>query len=133
MFAGPAGTGKFTLAVQLAKTILCDHPLKEKNAGRIPHLEKEFPLTLPCGTCDSCKALNAGNHPDFHIITKELIRYHDSAGKSKGTNLSIHVIRGPSAAKAKFSSSTKPTSWSRPPKTPSSKRSKSRRPSLTSS
>ncbi len=30
----------------------------------------------------------------MHIITKELIRYHDASGKSKGTNLSIHVIRG---------------------------------------
>jgi DNA polymerase III subunit delta' len=94
MFAGPAGTGKFTLAVQLAKTILCDHPVKEKNAGRIPHLEKDFPLTLSCGTCDSCKAADSLNHPDLHIITKELIRYHDAGGKSKGTNLSIHVIRG---------------------------------------
>jgi hypothetical protein len=30
----------------------------------------------------------------LHIITKELIRYHDRTGKSKGTTLSIDVIRG---------------------------------------
>jgi DNA polymerase-3 subunit delta' len=94
MFAGPAGTGKFTLAVQLSKTILCDKPLKEKNAGRVPQLEKDFSLTLPCGTCESCRAVDSGNHPDLHIVTKELIRYHDSGGKSKGTTMSIHVIRG---------------------------------------
>jgi DNA polymerase-3 subunit delta' len=35
----------------------------------------------------------AGNHPDFHVITKELIRYHDKTGKSKGIELSIHVVR----------------------------------------
>jgi DNA polymerase-3 subunit delta' len=37
--------------------------------------------------------LEAGNHPDYHVITKELIRYHDKTGKSKGIDLSIHVIR----------------------------------------
>ncbi len=94
MFAGPAGVGKFSLAVKFAKTLLCDHPAKEKNGGRVPQLEKDFSLTLPCGTCDSCKAVDAGSHPDLHIITKELIRYHDSGGKSKGTTMSIHVIRG---------------------------------------
>src|SRR5262249_17810644 len=35
----------------------------------------------------------AGDHPDFHVITKELIRYHDKTGKSKGIDLSINVIR----------------------------------------
>src|SRR5439155_23785955 len=36
---------------------------------------------------------DAGNHPDYHVITKELIRYHDKTGKSKGIDLSIKVIR----------------------------------------
>jgi len=30
----------------------------------------------------------------LHIITRQLIRYHDKTGKSKGTTLSIDVIRG---------------------------------------
>jgi DNA polymerase-3 subunit delta' len=34
-----------------------------------------------------------GNHPDYHIITKELIRNHDKTGKSKGIELSVKVIR----------------------------------------
>src|SRR5205085_3602337 len=36
---------------------------------------------------------DAGNHPDFHVVTKELIRYHDKTGKSKGIDLSINVVR----------------------------------------
>ena len=43
--------------------------------------------------CGSCKLLATGTHPDFHVITKELIRYHDKTGKSKGIDLSINVIR----------------------------------------
>ena len=34
-----------------------------------------------------------GAHPDYHVIVKELIRFHDKTGKSKGTTLSINVIR----------------------------------------
>ena len=37
--------------------------------------------------------MDAGNHPDFHVITRELIRYHDKTGKIKGIDLSIDVIR----------------------------------------
>ncbi|HUO08292.1 MAG TPA: DNA polymerase III subunit [Phycisphaerae bacterium] len=94
MFAGPAGVGKFKLAVELARTVLCDHPQHRPNNGAVPQLPPEFPLTLPCGTCESCRAIDANNHPDLHIVTKELIRYHDKTGKSKGTTLSIDVIRG---------------------------------------
>jgi hypothetical protein len=97
IFAGPLGVGKFTLAVQLAKTVLCDHPLKQPNGDRVPQLPPEAPLTLPCGQCDSCRAVDGAggsNHPDLHIITKQLIRYHDKSGTSKGTTMSIHVIRG---------------------------------------
>ncbi len=110
MFAGPAGVGKFTLAVELARTVLCDRPVQRKNGASgnggahlpaVKHLPEDFALTLACGECESCRAIAAGaagggggNHPDLHIITKELIRFHDASGKSKGTTMSIHVIRG---------------------------------------
>jgi DNA polymerase III delta prime subunit len=100
MFAGPPGVGKFTLAVELAKTVMCDRPVKKPNEGQVQKLPKGFLLTLACGECESCRAIagvggtSTGNHPDLHVITKELIRYHDKTGKSKGTTLSIDVIRG---------------------------------------
>ena len=77
LFAGPVGVGKATTASALAALFLCENP-KDTN---------------PCGACESCRVFAAGNHPDFHVITKELIRYHDKTGKSKGIELSIHVLR----------------------------------------
>src|SRR5256885_3566600 len=77
IFAGPVGVGKATTARALAALWLCEKPKG----------------TQPCGKCDSCRVFDAGNHPDFHVIIKELIRYHDRTGKSKGIDLSINVIR----------------------------------------
>ena len=97
IFAGPAGIGKFTTAVDFAKTVLCDHPKRAANGTLetpLEHLGKTFEVTLACGVCESCRAVAIGSHPDLHIITKELIRMHDRAGKSMGTTMSIQVIRG---------------------------------------
>jgi DNA polymerase-3 subunit delta' len=77
VFAGPVGVGKATTARALAALFLCENPKGD----------------APCGKCESCRVFEAGNHPDYHVITKELIRYHDKTGKSKGIDLSIHVIR----------------------------------------
>ena len=77
IFAGPAGVGKATTAAALSKLFLCGHPARD----------------IPCGQCESCRVFAGGNHPDYHIITKELIRYHDKTGKSKGIELSINVLR----------------------------------------
>jgi DNA polymerase-3 subunit delta' len=77
VFAGPTGVGKATTARALATLFLCEQPRGEQ----------------ACGQCESCRAMEAGSHPDYHVITRELIRYHDKTGKSKGITLSIDVIR----------------------------------------
>jgi DNA polymerase-3 subunit delta' len=77
IFAGPVGVGKATTAAFLSQLFLCEKPNGD----------------LPCGRCDSCTFFIAGGHPDYHVVTKELIRYHDKTGKSKGIELSIQVIR----------------------------------------
>jgi DNA polymerase III delta' subunit len=76
IFAGPTGVGKATTARALATLFLCEKPTGD----------------AACGRCESCRVMEAGNHPDYHVITKELIRYHDQTGKSKGIDLSIKVI-----------------------------------------
>ena len=35
----------------------------------------------------------ASSHPDYHVVTKELIRLYDSGGKSKAVQFSIDVVR----------------------------------------
>jgi len=77
IFAGPTGVGKATTARALGAAFLCEQP---KGADA-------------CGKCESCRVLEADNHPDFHTIVKEHIRYHDKGGKSKGITLSIQVVR----------------------------------------
>ena len=77
IFAGPAGVGKASTAAALGALFLCERPQQAR----------------ACGTCESCRVFAAATHPDYHLITKELIRYHDKTGKSKGVDLSINVIR----------------------------------------
>lgn len=53
LFLGPAGVGKRTFALKLAKSLLCtssDEPLN------------------PCGNCDSCRLMEAGTHPDVDVV-----------------------------------------------------------------
>jgi DNA polymerase-3 subunit delta' len=76
IFAGSAGVGKATTARALAALFLCEKPGGD----------------AACGACESCRGMESGNHPDYHVITRELIRYHDKTGKSKGIDLSINVI-----------------------------------------
>ncbi|MGC8553867.1 MAG: hypothetical protein ACP5O7_13585, partial [Phycisphaerae bacterium] len=98
MFAGPQGVGKFTTACAMARTALCEAPVRKANRHAdglyVPSLPDDFMLTLACGRCEACKACDFNNHPDVHIISRQLVRFHDRSGTSKATTLSIGVIRG---------------------------------------
>ena len=54
LFYGSQGVGKYTLAKEFAKTIMCVATSGEK----------------PCGKCFSCKQMNHGSHLDFFIIER---------------------------------------------------------------
>lgn len=69
IFAGPPGVGKATTAKALAKHFLCDDGRDAYAMGLI----------------------DAGTHPDYHVIMKELVRL--TSKTSKATTLSIDVIR----------------------------------------
>ena len=75
IFAGPVGVGKATTARSLAALFLCERP-KQSHA---------------CGACGSCVLMEAGTHPDFHVVYRQLVRLEKE--KSKAIDLSVDVIR----------------------------------------
>ena len=70
LFVGPAGIGKRTLALELARALLCEVGGAE---------------LAPCGTCESCRLAQAGTHPDLLLVAKP-------AGKS---SIPVELFIGP--------------------------------------
>ena len=82
IFAGPEGVGKFKTAHEWAKMLLCKSPLTENG------------FTDSCGLCQSCRLFEAGSHPDFHLIYKELLEFtKDGKGRKPPLEVPIDVIR----------------------------------------
>src|SRR3978361_2018591 len=75
VFAGATGVGKGTTAAALAKLFLCENPQADS----------------PCDRCNSCRVFDAGNHPDYHVIYRQLARTERE--KIKAMDLTIDVIR----------------------------------------
>jgi len=95
LFAGPEGVGRRTTAIELARWLLCERPASRPNGRRLGELPAEFPLAQGCGACASCATVEAGTHPDLHVVRKELAKYHDDAAvrDRKMQALGIDVIR----------------------------------------
>jgi DNA polymerase III delta' subunit len=75
VFAGPAGVGKGTTAAALAGLFLCERP----------------DTTNPCGACEGCRVFDAGNHPDYHVVYRQLARLEKP--KAVARDVSVDVIR----------------------------------------
>jgi DNA polymerase-3 subunit delta' len=75
IFAGPAGVGKATTVRALGALFLCEKP----NGDSF------------CGRCESCVVMEAGNHPDYHVVYRQLIRLEKE--KVKARDLGIDVVR----------------------------------------
>jgi len=82
IFAGPEGVGRFKTAREWAKMLLCKNPVTENG------------FADSCGSCESCRLLEAGSHADFHLVYKELREFtKDGKGKKTPVDLPIDVIR----------------------------------------
>jgi len=90
IFAGPDGVGKFTTAKEFAKLLLCKNPVittsqapnfmlgvnpQDKPGGLQSASAVKNDFTDSCGACESCRAFDAGSHPDFEHVYKELLEF----------------------------------------------------------
>jgi len=76
IFTGPEGVGKFKTARQFAKLLLCGNPSVEDG------------FADSCGVCQSCRTFEAGSHPDFNNVYKELIQF-TKEGKDRKTPVDL--------------------------------------------
>lgn len=67
LFTGPARLGKRAVADRLARHVLCSGPEPR-----------------PCGQCRDCRLVDAGTHPDLHLVTLEL--------NKEGTRLRTEIV-----------------------------------------
>ncbi len=82
IFAGPDGVGKFTTAKEFAKLLLCKNPVEKGN------------FTDSCDNCESCRLFDAGSHPDFEHVYKELLEFtKDNSDKDSPVQFPIDVVR----------------------------------------
>jgi DNA polymerase-3 subunit delta' len=82
IFAGHDGVGKFTTAREFAKLLLCKNPVKRCD------------FNDSCGNCVSCQCFDAGSHPDFEHVYKELVEFtEDGKGKDPPLEFPIDVVR----------------------------------------
>jgi DNA polymerase-3 subunit delta' len=56
LFVGPPGVGKRTFAMKLAQALLCD--------------ARPQAALDPCGQCVPCRQIEAGSHPDLHVVER---------------------------------------------------------------
>lgn len=87
VFHGPEGVGKFLLSKQLSKLLLCHQPVLNRFD------QKTEPIEDSCDSCPDCHLVESNNHPDFQIVTKELVKFTDKERSSKMKYLPVDVIR----------------------------------------
>ncbi|MDO8302929.1 MAG: DNA polymerase III subunit delta' C-terminal domain-containing protein [Sedimentisphaerales bacterium] len=87
IFAGPEGVGKFTTAKEWAKLLLCEKP----STSELKTQNSEFETLIDsCGKCLSCIKFEAGSHPDFQRVYKELLQF-TKKGKDKTTPIDLPI------------------------------------------
>ncbi len=82
LLKGNKGIGKFDLAINYARSLLCQHP---DEAG------------FACRQCPSCHWFEQGTHPDFCLIQSEALSVEaeeGEPGKKPSKQISVDQIRG---------------------------------------
>jgi len=87
LFKGSKGIGKFDLAINFARSLLCQHP---DEAG------------FACGQCPSCHWFSQGSHPDFCLLQPDALsqdaeegeEVKSASGKKPSKQISVDQVRG---------------------------------------
>ncbi len=89
LFHGPEGVGKKTVAMELAKALLCsagsDWGPSRRDGARPAKLGG-------CGACDDCQRVNARAHPDIHLLSVEHPFFEETEKREIGIK-SIHELQ----------------------------------------
>ncbi len=95
LFAGPDGVGRRTTARALAAAMLCPHAQTARGAALFGDEADGSPPIEACGQCEDCRMLAEDAHPDFHVVYKELARFHEDANVRGRVmqELGIEIIR----------------------------------------
>jgi len=75
LFHGPEGTGKRTLALEMAKALNCTNKRADS-----------------CDACNSCRKITAGNHPDVRVVNLEYQAVEREEAVAKQQTLRIETI-----------------------------------------
>lgn len=75
MFVGPEGVGRFKTALALSSIFLAENPDDSESIDK------------------TSKQVSAQTHPDFHLVTRSLVRELEGKKENKAIALSVDVIR----------------------------------------
>ena len=82
LLSGPARIGKRTVAMRLARAVMCERPLSPAE---------------PCGACSTCGRIERGNHPDVDHWSLER-QVAEGGANVRATGLSIETARAIAAS-----------------------------------
>ncbi len=95
VFHGPDGVGKERFAIALAELLLCPDPVDRSIDGAAVDAVGAAQLRTGCGTCEDCQAVANGEHPDLHLVFRQLGRQHPdpTVRKRKALDIGVDVLR----------------------------------------
>ncbi len=105
VFHGPNGVGKETFARGLAALLMCAKPASRRAPDLPEFAGGRGHVRDACGTCDQCRLVAAGTHPDLHLIYRQLKDFHpdslvrDRVGRDIGVEVVREFVLGPVAAR----------------------------------
>lgn len=95
IFHGPDGVGKEMLARGFAQLMICSDPIEQTYGGLDADTLGIDSLRMGCGKCEDCLGIANQNHPDWHLIYRQLVREHpeEKVRKRKGLDIGVDVLR----------------------------------------